>query len=183
MRRWPIVLAILAAVLGVGYWYFTPEPLADLDAVRTVGIKQPAKDDGDAEPCDVIEPLVVDDAARRQADWTDAAMVELDALQRVQAELDTPAPPRFDAVRHMPYADENAVSVAPSFSPAIHATLGTVARTNPMKRSQPRVQFVSPTQPVDLDWIYRIPPDYWPPLNLPVPPYGEYTDRARDSER
>ena len=67
MRRWFCIAAIILALAGVGYWWLASDTHPDLDPSRTAAPNPLTKNDGDAESCDVIEPLVVDRTADRKS--------------------------------------------------------------------------------------------------------------------
>ena len=117
MRKWHWI-GTLAIAIGcyAGYRHFTtPAPEIDQE-VRTVTQTDTtrqipaAKHDGDAEPSDTIEPLVVDRGS--QADFTVRGDfgAQLEIVPRVMLTPGMKQPPRPDVVsganRRMPFADE-----------------------------------------------------------------------------
>jgi hypothetical protein len=113
MRKWLGIGLLSVAVVGVGAYGFYTQTNGwitrrgpDVENVRG----QHGKSDGDAEPSDVIEPLIVQrpNDAPAPAEVVGGVVVE---LARVVLEPGMPQPPRPDVnvepgTERMPYADE-----------------------------------------------------------------------------
>ncbi len=110
MRKRLGIAAVALVLVGVGYWWQSFDTHPDLDPSRILANSLP-NNDGDAESCDAIEPLVVDRAARGLAALPAPRAVEMEALPRVVQAPGMTQPPRPDAdsgaARRMPYADED----------------------------------------------------------------------------
>ena len=108
MRRRLCIAAIALVLGGVGYWWVTADTLPDLDPAKTAAKTSLAKNDGDAESCDMIEPLVVDRAARGLVALAGQTAAAMAPLPRVVLAPGMTQPPRPEgATRRMPYADED----------------------------------------------------------------------------
>ncbi len=96
---------LIAAVGGGAYWLFSKTPTArqdpDVQAVRV----ENRRDEGNAEPSDEIEPLVVQ-GRQHQAVPKDAEDEFGGELARVVLEPGAQQPPRPGEVARMPMADE-----------------------------------------------------------------------------
>lgn len=115
MRKWILPAFAILAIFGIfGYWYFakpTPQPPVTHNPGKPGVLASVAKNDGDAEASEVIEPLVVDRGVSAPAPARIVANVEL--MPRVEWKPDMRQPPRPDAefsrTLRMPYADEDEI--------------------------------------------------------------------------
>lgn len=108
MRKWLWIGALCFTLGSVGgYWHFTRKTTGTnsnrgSDDVFRVALND--KQDGDAEPSEEIEPLIVDSGKFSALD--PAAPVEEGPMPRVVLKPGMKQPPRPDAAPRMPYADE-----------------------------------------------------------------------------
>ena len=113
MRKWFLIVAVGVAVGGLATYFSWPQRTTTIVAVlpskyeRPNNVTPPPKNDGNAETCETVEPLVVERAAdiASARPSTDEAV----CVARVVLTPGTMQPPRPDAgrVRRMPYADED----------------------------------------------------------------------------
>jgi hypothetical protein len=116
MRKWlgiGMLSVVVAAGLGM-YWVFTKSRTARHEPNVEAARVESSKDDGNAEPSDVIEPLVVQGLRNPPADDSGDLVLRTDPpAPAIRLRADMPLPPRPDVelgvVKRMPMADEEPV--------------------------------------------------------------------------
>jgi hypothetical protein len=174
MRKWLGIGMLSVALAGVGaYWLLTKTNVWTSKQQPGVAVRlaQNGNNDGDTEPSDVIEPLIV----QRQQDTPVSEQVSGEVgveLARVALEPGMEQPPRPDMepgdVERMPYADEDAGVGFLMFLDwcAIKAKLSKlnvfreIEKADPTEESENR-QTNPPVEPVE------------PPQTVPVPDYHQ----------
>ena len=166
MRKWHYVAAATAIAVSVaGYWWFSSDstgPNPDDSGRRGFSklTKQVAPNAGNTEESETIEPLIVDHGS---APAIVPPVIFSGPIARTTWNPETNQPPRPDAKRRMPYADEAPV-VAPVFDPIVWI----------LESSLPELKLFDPIRdadPTEESEPREIAPPIWHPHAYPHCPY------------